>query len=125
MGGSALAADMIKVLTKGWLHIPLEVVKGYELPGYVNKQTLVIAISHSGNTEETISCYDVARQKGCQLAAVSTGGSLLAAAEKDDVVRVAIPSDGQPRMATIYHLLLRSEERRVGKECRSRWSPYH
>ena len=104
MGGSALAADMIKVLTKGWLHIPLEVVKGYELPGYVNKQTLVIAISHSGNTEETISCYDVARQKGCQLAAVSTGGSLLAAAEKDDVVRVVIPSGGQPRMATIYHL---------------------
>ena len=56
MGGSALAADMIKVLTDGWLHIPLAVVKGYDLPGFVGEETLVITISHSGNTEETLSC---------------------------------------------------------------------
>ncbi len=38
MGGSALAADMVRVLTAGWLHIPLEVVKGYDLPGFVNEK---------------------------------------------------------------------------------------
>ena len=48
MGGSALAADMVRVLTAGWLHIPLEVVKGYDLPGFVSEETLVIAVSHSG-----------------------------------------------------------------------------
>ena len=47
MGGSALAADMVRVLTAGWLHIPLEVVKGYDLPGFVGEETLVIAVSHS------------------------------------------------------------------------------
>ena len=60
MGGSALAADMVRVLTAGWLHIPLEVVKGYDLPGFVSEETLVIAVSHSGNTEETLSCYQQA-----------------------------------------------------------------
>lgn len=104
MGGSALAADMIHVLTSGWLHIPLEVVKGYELPGYVGKETLVIALSHSGNTEETLSCYVQAREKGCAVAVLSTGGKLLELAERDGVPHVRVPSGAQPRMSTVYHL---------------------
>lgn len=104
MGGSALAADMVKVLTAGWLHIPFEVVKGYSLPGFVNENSLVIAISHSGNTEETISCYHDARQKGAALAAVATGGNLLDVARQDGVAHVEVPGGAQPRMSTIYHL---------------------
>lgn len=104
MGGSALAADMIKVLVAGWLHIPVEVVKGYELPGYSNHHTLVITLSHSGNTEETISCYTQAKARGCMLAAVATGGQLLALAEQDKLPHVIVPKGGQPRMASVYHL---------------------
>lgn len=104
MGGSALAADMVKVLTAGWLHIPFEVVKSYDLPGFVNENSLVIAISHSGNTEETISCYHEARQKRATVAVVATGGELLATAHQDGVVYTAIPAGAQPRMSTIYHL---------------------
>ena len=104
MGGSALAADMISVLTAGWLYIPLEVVKKYELPGYVGEDTLVIALSHSGNTEETLSCYAHARERGCTVAVLSTGGTLLELAERDEVPRVCVPSGAQPRMSTVYHL---------------------
>ena len=104
MGGSALAADMVKVLTADQVTVPLEVTKGYQLPNFVNEKTLVIAISHSGNTEETISCYQQARQRGCQLAVMATGGKLFAAAEADNLPRVRVPSGGQPRMSTIYHL---------------------
>lgn len=104
MGGSALAAEMVIALTRGWLHIPLVVTKGYDLPGFVNGNTLVIAISHSGNTEETLSCYDQARANNCQLAAITTGGALFEKAVVDGVKRITIPAGAQPRMSTVYHL---------------------
>lgn len=104
MGGSALAADMLKVLTMDTLAVPFEVVKGYQLPKFVNEKTLVITISHSGNTEETLSCYRQAREYGCQLAAMATGGKLIELAKQDAVPHVVVPSGGQPRMSTIYHL---------------------
>lgn len=104
MGGSALAADMVRVLTAGWLHIPLEVVKGYDLPGFVGEETLVIAVSHSGNTEETLSCYQQALEKRACLAVLSTGGKLIERAKNDGVTYVQVPAGAQPRMSTVYHL---------------------
>lgn len=104
MGGSALAADMVTVLTRGWLHVPLLVVKGYELPGFVSERTLVIAASHSGNTEETLQCYQQAQQHRCQVAVLTTGGELLQRAQQDGVPHVQVPTGAQPRMSTIYHL---------------------
>ena len=104
MGGSALAADMVKVLTKNSLGVPIEIVKGYSLPAYINQKTLVIAISHSGNTEETLSCYDQAKSQGAQLAAMSTGGTLLNKAQTDGILHSIIPEGAQPRMLTVYHL---------------------
>lgn len=104
MGGSALAADMVRVLTAGWLHLPLEVVKGYDLPGFVGEETLVIAVSHSGNTEETLSCYRQALDKKSCLAVMSTGGELIKRANNDDITYAQIPAGAQPRMSTVYHL---------------------
>ena len=104
MGGSALAADMVKVLTKKQLGIPLEVVKGYGLPTYVNDQTLVIAISHSGNTEETLSSYAQAKEQGATVVAMATGGVLLEQAAADGITYATVPNGAQPRMSTVYHL---------------------
>ena len=104
MGGSALAADMIKVLVGDELRLPLEVVKGYRLPSHVDSSTLVVAISHSGNTEETLECYRQARERGANVSVMSTGGELIRLAEIDGVLRVRIPSGVQPRMSTVYHL---------------------
>lgn len=104
MGGSALAADMVKVLVAQQLSVPVEIVKGYALPGYVSPETLVIAVSHSGNTEETLCCYQQARQTGCQLMALSTGGQLTQRAVQDNVPHVVVPTGSQPRMSTVYHL---------------------
>lgn len=104
MGGSALAADMVRVLTAGWLYLPLEVVKGYDLPGFVGEETLVIAVSHSGNTEETLSCYQQALDKKACLAVMSTGGELIKRANNDNITYAQIPAGTQPRMSTVYHL---------------------
>ncbi len=104
MGGSALAADVVKVLLNRQSTVPLEVIKGYELPHYAGKNTLVIASSHSGNTEETVECLNEAIERGCQVAATATGGKLQAIADEHEIMFAAMPHDTQPRMAMIYNL---------------------
>lgn len=104
MGGSALAADMVKVLAAEQIRVPIEVIKGYDLPNFVDQQTLVVAISHSGNTEETLSCYDQAKQCGAALAAMATGGQLIERAKQDGTLYADVPGGAQPRMSTVYHL---------------------
>src|SRR5690606_4113263 len=100
MGGSALAADILSAVVRSWLGVPIEVIKGYDLPGYAWQNTLVIASSHSGNTEETLSCYQQARDRGCQLAVLTSGGKILSQAREHAVMTAVITAGGQPRMAT-------------------------
>ncbi len=104
MGGSALAAEMVRALAHDELTVPLEIVKGYDLPNYVNSSTLVVALSHSGNTEETISCYEQARAHGAVTAVMATGGQLIERAAADNILRSIVPAGAQPRMSTVYHL---------------------
>ena len=104
MGGSALAA----LLTKAWLEenlrIPLEVVREYELPTYVDESTLVVASSYSGNTEETLACLQQAAELGAQRAVIAAGGQLIEIAEGEKIAHVKIPSGLQPRMAVLFNL---------------------
>jgi glucose/mannose-6-phosphate isomerase len=104
MGGSALAAQFVKSWLKEELSIPFEVVRTYDLPAYANTNTLVIADSYSGNTEETLSALKEAESKNSQLAIVTSGGKLKAAAEEGGIAHVLIPVHIQPRMAAIYNL---------------------
>ncbi len=104
MGGSALAANILITLLKSWFGIPIEIRRDYELPGYAWQNTLVIATSHSGNTEETLACYAQARERGCEVAVLGVGGSLLEQAADHGTMIARIPDGGQPRMATIKHL---------------------
>lgn len=104
MGGSALASDIAKVLLAQSLALPLEVIKGYDLPNYVGPQTLVIVSSNSGNTEETLSCLDQALERGAQVAATATGGTLTDIAREKHVMLAPFPHNGQPRMGLIYNL---------------------
>jgi len=104
MGGSALAGLLIKTLLQNELTIPFEIVREYDLPAYVNKNTLIIASSYSGNTEETISALGQAQEKGAQLAVVASGGKLTEIAQEQAIAHVTMPSGIQPRMAVIYNL---------------------
>lgn len=104
MGGSALAALSVKSWLNDSLRLPFEVVRTYNLPEYVNKNTLVIASSYSGNTEETVECFHEAREKGAQLAVITSGGKLQALAGEHDVAHILVPAEIQPRMAVIYNL---------------------
>lgn len=104
MGGSALAALLTKALLEQELTIPFEVVRGYELPTYVDEGTLVIASSYSGNTEETISALGQAVERGAQIAALAAGGKLIEMAAEKGIARVVLPGGMQPRMAMLANL---------------------
>jgi glucose/mannose-6-phosphate isomerase len=104
MGGSALAALLVKTWLKDELTVPFEVVRTYDLPGYTDYNTLVISSSYSGNTEETLSCFRESKAKNAQVAIIASGGKLKEAAMEQKIAHVTLPSDLQPRMAVIYNL---------------------
>lgn len=104
MGGSALAALILKSAVLSDLELPFDIVRNYDLPAYVGKDSLVVVSSYSGNTEETISALDQARAKGSQIAILSSGGKLIDFANEHNVAHVVLPSGTQPRMATLYGL---------------------
>jgi glucose/mannose-6-phosphate isomerase len=104
MGGSALAALLAKVWLRKDLSIPFDIIRDYDLPAYVGPNTLLIASSYSGNTEETVSALQEATQRGAQVAAIASGGELADMAAEQDMAYVSIPSGLQPRMAVIYNL---------------------
>lgn len=106
MGGSALGAHVIKTLYKDSLQQPLEVVNHYQLPAYVDKDTLVVLSSYSGTTEETLASAEDAKKQGAKIAVIAAGGALLDFATKNNYPHFHIdpkfnPSN-QPRMAIGY-----------------------
>ena len=101
MGGSALAALLVHAWPK--LSVPFEVVREYELPAYVGPNTLVIAASYSGNTEETLASLADAEAKGAKIAVLTGGGKLLEAAGQKNYPAVVIPKAAQPRYAVFYN----------------------
>lgn len=104
MGASAISGDIMASLFRDKLDVPLVVNREYDLPKWVNKDTLVICISYSGNTDETLSSFKIAFQKKCKIICISTGGKLQDFAEKRQVPFVKIPAGIQPRAATAYLL---------------------
>lgn len=100
MGGSAIGADLLAAYCAPRATIPVIVWRNYGLPGYVSgPSTLVIASSHSGNTEETLSAFDQALAAGATAMAVTTGGELEARAQAAGAPVWRFEHQGQPRAA--------------------------
>ena len=104
MGGSTLDALVLVAWLKNSLNIPIEVLRSYSLPNYVNNNTLLILSSYSGNTEETLSVLNQGLERQAQLAIVTSGGELQAKAEQYSITSVIMPGHIQPRMAAIFGL---------------------
>src|SRR3989338_9908263 len=83
MGGSAYGARIIKSLYLYNLKLPVDLVTNYKLPSYVGPNTLIIAASYSGTTEETVSCAQQAISRGVKLVSVSSGGELKEITERN------------------------------------------
>ena len=97
MGGSAVGGDLLKV----YMHdskVPVFVVRDYKVPNFVDENTLVFAVSYSGNTEETLGAFEDASKKKAKIVAVTSDGQLSSMAKKV----IKIPSGLQPRAALGY-----------------------
>jgi glucose/mannose-6-phosphate isomerase len=102
MGGSAIGADLAGAVLGERLLRPMRTVRGYELPGWASPSSVVLCASYSGNTEETLACYDAAGALGAIRIALTTGGRLAAAARDDGVPVIPLPAGLQPRAAVGY-----------------------
>ena len=107
MGGSAIGASLLKAYAAPLSTVPIEVHRDYGLPAWADgPDTLVIASSHSGNTEETLSAMETALERGCSLLSISTGGKLAELAEKNGTDHWIFNHKGQPRAAVGYSFCL-------------------
>jgi glucose/mannose-6-phosphate isomerase len=102
MGGSAIGGEILKDWLRDELPIPIEVCRDYILPAYANKDTLVLANSYSGNTEETLSAFLDAIRRKCTTIAISSDGKLLYFSKKLQTSHVTIPLHLPPRVAVPY-----------------------
>ena len=106
MGGSAIGGEFAGALLADELKVPLTVHRDYGIPGYVGRDSLVIASSFSGNTEETLSGFDEAKKRGAKILAITTGGRLADEAKTLRLPLITFGYHAQPRAALGYSLTL-------------------
>ncbi len=110
MGGSGVSGDIIKNLVIDSCEIPVEVIKDYDLPAFIKEGWLVVAISYSGNTEETLSAIGEAFERNCDIMCISSGGKVMEiAAEKNKcLVKVpgGLPAQGGIRISFLFDFIV-------------------
>lgn len=101
VGGSALPGSLLLALAD--ISIPVFIHRDYNLPANVNDKSLIVCISFSGNTEETLSAYQEAIEKSYKPIAICTGGKLEQMAKENGLPVVIVPNDClQPRFGAGY-----------------------
>ena len=104
MGGSAIGGDLASALLQEELKVPMQVHRDYGLPGFVGRDTLVIASSYSGNTEETLTGLEEAKRRGAKVLCLTTGGRVAELARANGWPLVTFTYAAQPRAALGYSL---------------------
>lgn len=99
MGGSAIAGDVIRRLALMESKVPVWVIRDYNLPSFVDENTLIIASSYSGNTEETLSAFTESFKTPAKKLAITTGGKLKKLAEEQGIPIFIIGYQAPPRVA--------------------------
>jgi glucose/mannose-6-phosphate isomerase len=103
LGGSGISGDLLRSYLHAECRVPIMVNRHYGLPGFVGPETLVCAVSYSGNTEETLSAVGEARAREASLLAVTSGGQLAEMADAWRVPCVSVP-EGLPPRTTLGYL---------------------
>ena len=98
MGGSAMAGE----IARRFANVPVLVNRSYTLPGFVDRRTLLVAISYSGNTAETLSSLKEGIDKKLQILCIASGGKIMNMARENDIPFLQVPAGYQPRAETGY-----------------------
>jgi len=102
VGGSAIVGDILQYYLRKKLSIPVFINRLSDLPKWANKHTLVLSISYSGNTEETIQAFKDAIQKHCMIIAITSGGKMKEYCENRGITILSLPTGFEPRAALGY-----------------------
>jgi glucose/mannose-6-phosphate isomerase len=105
MGGSAIGGALARAALGDHLSRPIFVTRGYGLPTWTTPETMVLCASYSGDTEETLACYESAGALGAKRMVVTTGGRLAEMARAEDVPVIPLPGGFQPRAAVAYMIV--------------------
>jgi len=106
MGGSAIGGELVKSVWADRISVPVEILRGYELPAWVGPETMVIASSKSGDTEETLRQLETALSRRCPVVCVGTGGALRRVAEAARLPLVTFPDGASPRASLGWSLAI-------------------
>ncbi len=110
MGGSAIGGDLAAAVLGERLERPLQTVRDYGLPGWAGSGWTILCSSYSGETEETISCFEAAGERGSGRIVASTGGRLVEAARGAEVPVIGLPGlIPSPRFGVAYMLVCAAE----------------
>ena len=104
VGGSGIGGTVVAKTALLRAAIPVMTCNDYHIPEYVNENTLVIACSYSGNTEETLTALKKCQNKGTEIAAVTSGGELKRICEENNYNHIIIPGGNPPRTCLGYSL---------------------
>jgi glucose/mannose-6-phosphate isomerase len=102
MGGSAIGGALARAALGDHATRPIFVTRAYGLPPWTTPDTMVLCASYSGDTEETLACYESAGALGARRTVVTTGGRLAEMARADGVPVIPMPGGFQPRAAVAY-----------------------
>jgi glucose/mannose-6-phosphate isomerase len=102
MGGSAIAGDLLSAYLQSELKIPFIINRNYNLPAYVDKKTLVLSCSYSGDTEETLQATDLALSRKATVIGLASGGKLMKVFKRRKKPFIQIPEGYPPRQALGY-----------------------
>lgn len=109
MGASIYGGLVIKSLLGKESSIPMELVSDYTIPSFVNYKSTVVLTSYSGNTEETLSCFEMARSRGAKIVVVTKGGELAEIAQSHGLPSYIFSGElnpaGVPRLGIGYTVL--------------------
>lgn len=109
MGGSAIGGDLAAAALGDRLTGPMTTVRGYALPSWATPEWTVLCSSYSGETEETLACFEAAETLGAKRVVASIGGPLVDRARETDVPVVGLPGIFQPRAAVAYMVVVAAE----------------
>ncbi len=97
IGGSGTIGDLIYDLLQDNSLLPIYTIKGYHLPSFIDKDSLAIIISSSGNTEETLSIFTEAYNKGLRIIGISSSGLLAQACKNHNCMHIKVRERLAPR----------------------------
>lgn len=105
LGGSGIGGAIVSQLLKKALKVPFICVNDYNVPAFVDENTLIIASSYSGNTEETIAAVEEGMSKNAEICVVSSGGQLVEMAKDNGWNHAIVPGGEQPRAMLAYSIV--------------------